>query len=134
MICYKCHNEMKKKVCNYQVIDYCENCGGIWLDADEFQKILFSMDKTEQSELLRIVNEEKTLQRNKLYIYGVCPRCFAKKLTAIRMFGVTVDKCEHCHGIYFDRNELTKLVNTIQSKNLFYRLYLMIKFYFKIHI
>ncbi len=39
-----------------------------------------------------------------------CPRCETRNLIELDRNGVTVDRCEHCRGIWLDRGELDKLL------------------------
>lgn len=44
-----------------------------------------------------------------------CPRCENRILFELDRHGVTVDRCEHCRGIWLDRGELDKLL--AQARN-----------------
>jgi hypothetical protein len=37
--CTRCHIRMKKLKNKDTIIDICENCGGLWLDRDEIDKL-----------------------------------------------------------------------------------------------
>src|SRR3990172_2253631 len=75
-------------------IDYCEHCGGTWLDHGEFAKLVGSK---EAERLL----EAYASGRSRLN----CPRDQAAM--AVRpVGGIVIDVCPDCHGMWFDRREL----------------------------
>jgi len=75
-------------------IDYCEHCGGTWLDHGEFAKLVGSK---EAERLL----EAYASGRSRLN----CPRDQAAM--AVRpVGGIVIDICPDCHGMWFDRREL----------------------------
>lgn len=39
-----------------------------------------------------------------------CPRCETRNLAELDRDGVTIDRCDHCRGIWLDRGELEKLL------------------------
>ena len=46
-----------------------------------------------------------------------CPKCDNRNLKEIKINGVKIDRCEHCGGLWFDRDEL-KIVRDHRDKNL----------------
>ncbi|MFO7957830.1 MAG: zf-TFIIB domain-containing protein [Candidatus Brocadiia bacterium] len=90
-------------------IDYCPDCGGVWLDSGELELI---------GERAGALRDEflKALERGEGKT-GVgpprrCPIC-AKKMARLETSGeagVTLDVCGHRHGIWFDRGELRGVV------------------------
>ena len=41
-----------------------------------------------------------------------CPCCTYRRLTPVRSAGVEIDACTYCGGLWFDHNELDKIVHT----------------------
>ena len=75
-------------------IDYCEHCGGTWLDHGEFAKMAGSKEAER-------VLEEYASGTSRLH----CPRDNAAM--ALRpVGGIVIDVCPKCHGMWFDRREL----------------------------
>ena len=74
-------------------VDYCNQCGGLWVDGDEVRHVV--------GEDFRFSTPEH--MQNK-----VCPRCGYHNFYPVLYPGteVTVDICEHCYGIWFDPGEL----------------------------
>jgi uncharacterized protein len=46
LVCPKCGGELHTGNYENVQIDVCDNCGGVWLDAGEMQKIVQKADKT----------------------------------------------------------------------------------------
>lgn len=84
-------------------IDYCTDCGGIWLDAGELELLLNEPDKAKSLlDSFRIDSKsEETIRK--------CPIC-RKKMQKI-VVGSTkpmllIDKCRKGDGLWFDKGEL----------------------------
>lgn len=82
-------------------IDYCPQCSGCWLDRGELG--LFLSGKIDAGESYALKGERPSKRR--------CPRC-SKRLRAgdLPDVGIEVDTCVDGHGIWFDRDELLKVV------------------------
>ena len=87
---------------NQVEIDYCTDCGGIWLDAGELE-LLMGQAKEKDEVLGSFTEDNKTGEKS-----INCPICL--KRMAKYMCGtegkILVDKCQSDHGIWFDRGEL----------------------------
>lgn len=40
-----------------------------------------------------------------------CPKCETRRLINHQVGGIEVDRCENCHGIWFDDDELERLLD-----------------------
>ncbi len=40
-----------------------------------------------------------------------CPKCQIEEMTPEEYEGITVDRCQACKGIFFDRDELNKMIS-----------------------
>lgn len=84
-------------------IDYCTDCGGIWLDAGELELLLNEPDKAKSLlDSFRIDHDSSERTRK-------CPICY-KKMQKI-IVGSTepvllIDKCRRDDGLWFDKGEL----------------------------
>lgn len=92
-------------------VDYCTNCGGIWLDAGELELLLGEPQKAKQL-LNSFEIESKTNERIR-----PCPIC-DKKMQKIRVGSSTpvllIDKCRRGDGLWFDRGELHDVCDRAQ--------------------
>ena len=95
---------------NYDVItkkaqlsyDVCEQCGSLWLDRGELDKMAFEVAGSVEfcSE-----TEEKVANRPRRN----CPRCDDFDLSPVRFLGatdITLDHCRNCGGFWLDGGEL----------------------------
>lgn len=87
-------------------IDYCLQCGGVWLDAGELELLLEGTG--ERDALLNSfqVDSQTTERQVK------CPICSLrmKKVTAGTGNALLLDTCSNNDGIWFDKGELLELI------------------------
>jgi len=87
-------------------IDYCQECGGIWLDSGELELLL--EDAEEKNKLLAtfITDTQNDEKRHR------CPVCSRKMNKVFVGAGknVLIDKCRKDHGLWFDKGELHEVV------------------------
>jgi Zn-finger nucleic acid-binding protein len=84
-------------------IDYCTDCGGIWLDAGELELLLGEPEKAKHLlDSFRI--DSKCMERMRK-----CPIC-NKKMQKIVVGSsgpnLLIDKCRRGDGLWFDKGEL----------------------------
>jgi len=110
MNCLNCNEEMinnlvqtKKEQIAY---DICENCGSLWLDAGELDKMAFqvagSVEYCSQDTAEGVAGRKKE-----------CPRCDKTTLDKVYFIGcedIVLDCCRNCGGFWLDGGELD-LVN-----------------------
>lgn len=46
-----------------------------------------------------------------------CPKC-KSDMSPVQFQGVTIDRCESCHGLWFDENELKKFLSKKDSERI----------------
>ena len=87
-------------------IDYCSQCGGIWLDTGEMELLLESPEKRDL--LLVSFRLDPRSTEKKLR----CPICRKKMQKAMAGLDSTIliDKCYRGHGLWFDKGELQQIV------------------------
>lgn len=89
-------------------IDYCDNCGGIWLDSGELELAL-GEEQFREDQLIPLADgsEERKGQRN-------CPICSKRMmLVSLPEDETELDRCQRGHGLWFDRGELRKVAKAI---------------------
>lgn len=103
------------------IIHECSGCGGLWLDDASFQKLC--EDKEKQVKVIVYPTpaekfETKPVLKSKRF-YIPCPDCgeLMNQKNFAGCSGVVVDLCKP-HGIWFDRQELQKIVSFIQEGGL----------------
>ena len=96
----------------------CESCLGLWLDVQSFEKLC--ADREQQSAVLGQASMLQSQVRETSKIsYVPCPECseLMNRVNFARCSGVVVDICKG-HGTWFDRDELSHIVEFIQSGGL----------------
>ena len=92
-------------------IDYCTECGGIWLDAGELELLLGEPQKAKQlldSFKIELTSTERIRK---------CPICY-KKMQKVKVGSsrpvLLIDKCRRGDGLWFDRGELRDICERAQ--------------------
>jgi hypothetical protein len=81
-----------------------------WFRQNEKQLLEAARLAREKREQERASHEKAAeLQRLKALHYMRCPKC-GHALAEETLEGVTVDRCSHCEGIYFDAGELDQVL------------------------
>lgn len=111
--CPICHEAMAVYELDGIEIDRCPACGGTWLDTGELE-LIAERAGTEPGPVMRALSEPsspRTLPRR-------CPRC-SKPLQTVKTAGeppLEIDRCSRRHGLWFDRGELLKLLQSAGMK------------------
>jgi len=92
-------------------IDYCTDCGGIWLDAGELELLLGNPQQAEKLIRSFQIDSDYTEKPKK------CPICL-KKMQKIIVGQSTptllIDRCRKGDGLWFDKGELQDIFNRAQ--------------------
>jgi len=100
-------------------VQECERCHGLWLDVRSFESICASREQ--QAAVLGGASPapHNTAQDDLPVRYVPCPRCaqLMNRVNFARCSGVIVDVCKG-HGTWFDREELTRIVEFIREGGL----------------
>lgn len=116
MYCYKCHSNMSKKTFHNVIIDICPICGAVWLDQNEFDLILFKLNKNTKN-IQKQLRKQIIHENNKLTTIGLCPKCNTNKLIIKYLNGIQLDYCQNCKGYYFDYKEFDKLIKICEKQH-----------------
>lgn len=83
-------------------IDQCGNCGGVWMDRDEWTKM--TRGRGDKAVTLKVVNRTPA--------DVPCPRCGhgLEMGSHSEHTDFLIDYCAHCQGAFFDRGELARLL------------------------
>ncbi len=115
LTCPACGEEMTKVFITDKGInlDVCSNnCGGIFFDSREFQQCTSSINEVwELKQLIEgknfmPVDESKT---------RICPAC-KTPMVKTKSFGIQIDTCNNCGGIFLDNNEFETIKNQINAQ------------------
>ncbi len=115
MLCPECSIEMIVLESRHVEIDYCHECGGIWLDDGELELLLGELSSQTEKitafwDLISASEKQSSDSTGR-----PCPVC-RKKMTCFRAKGdLELDKCPSGHGIWFDRDELRALSHALSG-------------------
>jgi len=117
--CPRCRIEMSSVTIGSTAVRECEQCLGLWLDASSFEKLC--ADREQQSVALGTASRAPTsaVRETSQVSYVPCPECLQlmNRINFARCSGVIVDVCKG-HGIWFDREELSRIVEFIRGGGL----------------
>ena len=92
-------------------IDYCTDCGGIWLDAGELELLLGNPEQAEQLLDSFNVAPDCTEKRRKC---PICDKKMQKIIVGPSAPVLLIDKCPRGDGLWFDKGELQDIFNRAQ--------------------
>jgi Zn-finger nucleic acid-binding protein len=117
--CPRCKVLMKSVAIGSANVSECEECLGLWLNVAAFEAIC--ADREQQSAVLGTASPAPTgaLRETSKVNYVPCPQCsqLMNRINFARCSGVIVDVCKG-HGTWFDRDELSRIVEFIRSGGL----------------
>ena len=117
--CPRCRSEMAFLEIGATAFRECEQCLGLWLDVASFEKLC--ADREQQSVVLGSASHAPagTVRETSKVHYVPCPECsqLMNRINFARCSGVVVDICKG-HGTWFDRDELSRIVEFIHGGGL----------------
>ncbi|MGC8737194.1 MAG: zf-TFIIB domain-containing protein [Candidatus Hydrogenedens sp.] len=108
MLCPNCKKQILLIMEYNQIeLDFCPECLGVWLDAEELQWILGANFDEQSLFTTSTINEVKKK----------CPRCRSNmhKVFLPENNQVIYDTCPNQHGFWFDRGELEILIHSLSE-------------------
>ncbi len=103
MDCPVCKNAMITLELREVEIDYCTDCGGIWLDAGELELLLGEPEKARR--LLESFKIDST-STEKIRKCPICRKKMQKVIVGTSKPALLIDKCRKADGLWFDKGEL----------------------------
>ncbi len=99
MDCPRCSVEMSEITRDEGTLQRCAECGGLWVDVTDLNKILLHANLPALSALAGFVNADE--------ITGMCPACNVDMVVVEggEKRSVSYDTCESCGGIWVDGDE-----------------------------
>ncbi|MBD3216702.1 MAG: hypothetical protein GF310_00405 [candidate division Zixibacteria bacterium] len=108
MNCVSCDEPMIVLEVDEVEIDYCLECGGIWLDSGELGILLGDEEKVQH------VIKDAVPAPKKTETFRKCPICL-KKMDEIEIGKdedkIYIDRCKQSHGHWFDKGELREVLD-----------------------
>lgn len=99
MDCPRCSVEMSEITRDDGTLQRCAECGGLWVDVTDLNKVLLHANLPALSALAGFVNADE--------ITGMCPACNVDMVVVEggEKRSVTYDTCESCGGIWIDGDD-----------------------------
>ena len=115
--CPDCKIVMKQILLKQTPLQECQRCFGIWVAADAFERIC--ADRERQADVLSNEQQPRPHIIPAPVRYRPCPQCgnLMNRFNFGHTSGVIIDKCAD-HGVWFDRDELRRIVDYIQQGGL----------------
>ena len=92
-------------------IDYCTDCGGIWLDTGELELLLGEPEKAGQ--LLGSFKTDSD-STEKIRKCPICDKKMQKIVVGTSEPALLLDKCSRGDGLWFDKGELQEILERAQ--------------------
>lgn len=111
--CPDCKIPMRQVLLKRTLFQECQRCLGIWVDEQSFDRI--RADSERQADALANLAVPPRIVPAPVR-YRPCPLCgqLMNRTNYARTSGVIVDVCVE-HGIWFDRDELRRVINFLRS-------------------
>ena len=106
MDCPVCKNAMITLELQEVEIDYCIDCGGIWLDAGELELLLGEPEKAKQLLDSFKIDSSSTEKPRKC---PICRKKMQKVVVGSSKPTLLIDKCRRADGLWFDKGELNDI-------------------------
>jgi Zn-finger nucleic acid-binding protein len=103
MDCPVCKNAMITLELREVEIDYCIDCGGIWLDAGELELLLGEPEKAKQLLDSFKIDSSSTEKPRKC---PICRKKMQKVIVGSSKPTLLIDRCRRADGLWFDKGEL----------------------------
>ena len=99
MDCPRCSVEMSEITRDDGTLQRCAECGGLWVDVTDLNKILLHANLPALSALAGFVNADE--------ITGMCPACNVDLMVVEggEKRSISYDTCESCGGIWIDGDD-----------------------------
>jgi len=107
MDCPTCRNAMITLELADVEIDHCTNCGGIWLDSGELERLL---DDPAQAGRLLDSFQQTAPTTETLRKCPICNKRMAKIIVGRSDPPLRIDKCPRRDGLWFDKGELEDIL------------------------
>jgi Zn-finger nucleic acid-binding protein len=111
MDCPTCRNAMITLELTDVEVDYCTNCGGIWLDSGELELLL---DDPVRARRLLDSFQRSASATERPRKCPICDKSMEKVVVGRSDPPLLIDRCPRSDGLWFDKGELQDIVARAQ--------------------
>ena len=120
LACPDCHISLELLLVDERFVQLCPRCGGLWMDRSTFDQL--AQQKEAAGRVLGGVQAAAAPRRPpeaQTVRYRACPRCHVimNRQNYAQISGIVLDVCR-THGIWFDRDELARVLAFIRDGGL----------------
>jgi len=112
MYCPRCKEKLERTNSSGIETEKCLYCDGVWAPGESLRLLLKKEPKAPSLESLKKVANGGASEVSEL----ACPECSDESLGKVASFGVELDYCANCNGIYFDAGELKAVLPTVHKQ------------------
>jgi Zn-finger nucleic acid-binding protein len=98
-------------------VDYCRECGGLWLDRGELERIVRTTRNAPQ--VLQVLRRKliplPTASPTPSELTEACPVCAKVTMREVVLGDLHIDYCTRCQGIFLDKGELDQAMDKVQA-------------------
>ena len=112
MDCPRCKEKLERINASGIETTRCLYCNGVWVPGESLKQLLRMEPKAPSIGSLLGARSDETQEASDI----ACPECNDTTLTKIVSFGVELDYCPSCNGVYFDEGELKSVLPTVHKQ------------------
>ena len=117
LCCLKCTAVLDTTRLGDVEVDYCRECGGLWLDRGELERIVRTTRNA--PDVVKVLRRKliplPTASPEPSDTPDACPACSTKTMREIALGQLRIDFCHRCEGIFLDKGELDAAMLRIKS-------------------
>lgn len=117
LCCLKCTAVLDKTRLGDVEVDYCRECGGLWLDHGELERIVRTTRNA--PDVVKVLRRKliplPTATPVPSDTRDACPACARTTMQEFAIGGLHIDFCTRCEGIFLDKGELDGAMERIRS-------------------
>jgi Zn-finger nucleic acid-binding protein len=117
LCCLKCTAVLDKTRLGDVEVDYCRECGGLWLDRGELERIVRMTRNA--AEVVKVLRRKliplPTAAPEPSELSDACPACARSTMREVAIAGLHIDYCTDCEGIFLDKGELDAAMERVKS-------------------
>ena len=116
LCCIKCTAVLSRTHLGDVEVDFCRQCGGLWLDRGELERIVRTTRKA--PEVVQVLRRKliplPTAAPVPSELTAACPVCARTTMHEVELGGLHIDYCKDCMGLFLDKGELDAAMDKVR--------------------